>query len=174
MITAIETQYAGCRFRSRLEARWAVFFDNAGIPWEYEPEGFDIDGRWYLPDFRLDFTWWVEVKGELPLPDELSFLRSAGVQLPGPGLLLLGPIPEVSSTENDVAWRLLSGYFGDIDETVGFGLYAKNRRPWYLYSNDLRESSRLHAFDHDEYMYPEITAAYRAARSARFEHGERG
>lgn len=30
-IKAIETSYAGCRFRSRLEARWAVFFDTLGI-----------------------------------------------------------------------------------------------------------------------------------------------
>lgn len=26
-LTPIETWYASCRFRSRLEARWAVFFD---------------------------------------------------------------------------------------------------------------------------------------------------
>jgi hypothetical protein len=36
----IETKYKGCRFRSRLEARWAVFFDALGIRWWYEPEGF--------------------------------------------------------------------------------------------------------------------------------------
>jgi len=30
VIQAIETRYAGYRFRSRLEARWAVFFDNFG------------------------------------------------------------------------------------------------------------------------------------------------
>ena len=30
-IKAIETYYKGYRFRSRLEARWAVFFDAAGI-----------------------------------------------------------------------------------------------------------------------------------------------
>ena len=41
----IETEYAGCRFRSRLEARWAVFFDALGVRWEHEPQGFDIDGR---------------------------------------------------------------------------------------------------------------------------------
>ena len=39
-IKAIETYYKGYRFRSRLEARWAVFFDAAGIKYEYEPEGF--------------------------------------------------------------------------------------------------------------------------------------
>ena len=45
-IKAIETYYKGYRFRSRLEARWAVFFDAAGIKYEYEPEGFGLeDGR---------------------------------------------------------------------------------------------------------------------------------
>ena len=44
---AIGTKYGGCYFRSRLEARWAVFFDHLGIEWLYEPEGFekDYDGR---------------------------------------------------------------------------------------------------------------------------------
>lgn len=28
---AIETRYKGYRFRSRLEARWAVFFDALGL-----------------------------------------------------------------------------------------------------------------------------------------------
>lgn len=51
---AIETRYKGYRFRSRLEARWAVFFDSLGIQWEYEPEGFEFDdGTRYLPDFLL-------------------------------------------------------------------------------------------------------------------------
>ena len=53
-IKAIETYYKGYRFRSRLEARWAVFFDAAGIKFEYEPEGFVMsDGTKYLPDFYL-------------------------------------------------------------------------------------------------------------------------
>lgn len=52
MIKAIETRYKGYRFRSRLEARWAVFFDALGVPWEYEAEGYELGGglRW-LPDF---------------------------------------------------------------------------------------------------------------------------
>lgn len=39
MITPIETIYKGYRFRSRLEARWAVFLDACDADWEYEPEG---------------------------------------------------------------------------------------------------------------------------------------
>lgn len=57
MVKTIETHYKGYRFRSRLEARWAVFFDAMGIDYEYEPEGFDLgDGIWYLPDFLLHFN----------------------------------------------------------------------------------------------------------------------
>lgn len=68
-IKAIDTVYKGFRFRSRLEARWAVFFDALGIEWEYEPEGFEMDGDWYLPDFRLpDYRMWVEIKPGNP-PD---------------------------------------------------------------------------------------------------------
>ena len=46
---AIETEYKGCLFRSRLEAKWAAFFDFVGIGWEYEP--FDVDG--WMPDFLI-------------------------------------------------------------------------------------------------------------------------
>lgn len=49
---AIPTEYRGTRFRSRLEARWACFFDNCGWPWEYEP----IDLNGYIPDFILTFS----------------------------------------------------------------------------------------------------------------------
>lgn len=51
---AIQTVYKGYKFRSRLEARWAVFFDVLGIDWEYEVEGYALpSGEWYLPDFMV-------------------------------------------------------------------------------------------------------------------------
>lgn len=68
-LVPIQTHYAGCLFRSRLEARWAVFFDTLNIRWEYEPEGFEFsDGSRYLPDFYLpNEKLWVEIKpGEVP------------------------------------------------------------------------------------------------------------
>ena len=37
---AIDTEYKGHLFRSRLEAKWAVFFDEIGVRWEYEKEDF--------------------------------------------------------------------------------------------------------------------------------------
>ena len=61
---AIETKYQGYRFRSRTEARWAVFFDTLNIEWEYELEGYDLDGTWYLPDFWLpELGIYAEIKG---------------------------------------------------------------------------------------------------------------
>jgi len=53
-IKPIETHYKGYRFRSRLEARWAVFFDVMEIEWDYEHEGYDLGPLgYYLPDFYL-------------------------------------------------------------------------------------------------------------------------
>lgn len=62
---AIETVYNGYKFRSRLEARWAVFFDALDVKYEYEPEGFELDdGTKYLPDFYLpEEEYYIEVKG---------------------------------------------------------------------------------------------------------------
>lgn len=65
-IQAIETTYRGYRFRSRTEARWAVFFDTLGLKFEYEKEGFKLRSGWYLPDFWLPDVMggsWFEVKG---------------------------------------------------------------------------------------------------------------
>lgn len=73
-LKAIETHYKGYRFRSRLEARWAVFFDKLGIQWEYEKEGYELGeaGR-YLPDFWLPgLECFVEVKGAEPTSDEVA------------------------------------------------------------------------------------------------------
>lgn len=54
MIRPIPTTYKGIKFRSKLEAQWAKFFDHIGIEWLYEPEGFVLDnGLCYQPDFEL-------------------------------------------------------------------------------------------------------------------------
>ena len=53
-ITPIETLYRGHSFRSKAEARFAVFLDCLGVKWEYEPQGFDLgNGLKYLPDFKI-------------------------------------------------------------------------------------------------------------------------
>lgn len=63
-VQAIETVYKGYRFRSRLEARWAVYLDAMRVEWVYEPEGWVLaDGTHYLIDFWLpDLDMYLEIK----------------------------------------------------------------------------------------------------------------
>ena len=82
-VKAIETEYNGYLFRSRTEARWAVFFDYVGEPYEYEKEGFQLPSGKYLPDFFLPKkNLWVEIKGKEPTEKEwvkcVELFRSVG------------------------------------------------------------------------------------------------
>lgn len=112
-IKAIETHYAGHRFRSRLEARWAVFFDALGIEWVYEDQGYLVSTRLsslgyhedhfpYLPDFWLPgHGVFAEVKGALSVDECIRLLdaaasissQDAGGCGDGPNTVVLGPIP---------------------------------------------------------------------------------
>lgn len=72
MIKAIPTNYNGVHFESRIEARHAVFMDSLGVPWKYEPQGFEFqDGTRYLPDFELpSMRAYLEVKPTRPTIEE--------------------------------------------------------------------------------------------------------
>jgi len=54
-IEAKPTVYRNVRFKSRLEARWAICFDILGWDWKYEPVEYTdkIRGWKYTPDFEL-------------------------------------------------------------------------------------------------------------------------
>jgi hypothetical protein len=180
-IAAIETRYAGCRFRSRLEARWAVFFDFIEVQWEYEPQGYRIHdwagAVWsgaYLPDFRLNGEWWVEVKGA-PTVDDVRKAAAAAIPhggLPGDGgILLLGPMGNGldDAAEVELKWHKGDIYFGDLilasdsgdfNETVAKAVAQQ----WGHPRPDLDFAG----------SQPLRKAALDVARSARFEHGERG
>jgi hypothetical protein len=200
---AIETTYAGCRFRSRLEARWAVFFDALGIKWEYEPQGYviDVPGQGaipYLPDFWLpDSTAWAEVKGNQDLANR-ALLASAARQLPGARwLLLLGNIPQVRA-----GWWVGHHHlwFGEDEYALDKGPRYWQSLYWFTETGlDFFRASCMDLGDaqhprtdagpsywrFDAFVDPEaagvpgattlaIAAAYAAARSARFEHGQSG
>lgn len=65
MIKAIDTHYKDHLFRSRLEARWAVYFDTLGVKWDYESEGFELENGRYLPDFYFPkYDFYGEIKPE--------------------------------------------------------------------------------------------------------------
>lgn len=109
-ISPIETRYADCLFRSRLEARWAVFFDTLGIEWQYEAQGYVCQPRChlsgtapfrYLPDFWLpQWELFAEVKGQLKPPETCQLLDAAAyLSAPSDGcgygndLVVLGQVP---------------------------------------------------------------------------------
>ena len=97
-LRAIETEYRGFRFRSRTEARYAVLFDAAGINWQYEAEGFHLNGARYLPDFFLpELKTYVEVKptreaAEQAVPLLLALKEASGCDaMFGIGSPTIGP-----------------------------------------------------------------------------------
>lgn len=80
MLKPIPTIYEGQRFRSRLEARWAIYMDALSVDYQYEAEALDLgDGLTYVPDFFLpSFPAWLEIKGEIRSDDAgLLIMRKA-------------------------------------------------------------------------------------------------
>jgi hypothetical protein len=67
-IKALPTYYRGGVFKSRLEARWAYYFDLIGAKWQYEPDGFTLPSGNYCPDFLVGNSTYVEIKPFNPVP----------------------------------------------------------------------------------------------------------
>lgn len=224
-IQAIQTWYAGCHFRSRLEARWAVFFDTLGIPWQYEPQGWSLvplpNGKhccgeaswcrcpcsshlgWYLPDFWLPtLGTWFEVKGAWPSVDEAHAREHRLGALTGQRVITaLGGIPDPACLDSSghpypgetQPFDLEAPSVADFHYAwctcpwcgkPGIEFDARGARVcgWRAHHDDIADAERAAArqghWRADDKCYtgdrPAIIAAYTAARSARFEHGQSG
>jgi hypothetical protein len=91
MINPVETIYKGIRFRSRLEARWAVFIDALNFKFVYEPDGYDLEGTWYLPDFWVpDWKAFLEIKPENPTQDHMQKCQRLSTLTGNRALLITG------------------------------------------------------------------------------------
>lgn len=177
MIKAIETRYNGYHFRSRAEARWAVFFDAIGLHYEYEKEGYELECGRYLPDFWLpDLKYWFEVKGQNPTADEII---KAGFLYTGSGFPVLiavgAPAPKRQLLHVPIYMTKEEAYRGS-------GSVA----PRFMIADDRRNDNEFWLLDPEEDAYwlgpncgpdhgkwPLVHRAtangYVAARSARFE-----
>lgn len=93
-MTARETIYNGVLYRSRLEARWAIFFDVVGVEFQYEPKQFLTGEGLYLPDFYLPtLRMWIEIKpatGKGPTPEEILKMRDVADTESKVGFILCG------------------------------------------------------------------------------------
>src|SRR5262245_125035 len=185
MIKAIETQYRGYRFRSRLEARWAVFFDALKIRWDYEPEGFDLgNAGWYLPDFWLpDYRCWFEIKreDEIAPTDEGSLAEAA---------LRVHTLCDALETIGAVACGLPDPKHGAVRWAeclrcrsifpVGVTLWVCPEPGCPSQYESFHPLKSCGCFPVDRtlgaaditFESDRLTHAYEAARAARFEHGE--
>lgn len=92
LLKALETRYRGFRFRSRAEARWAVFFDAIGVKWDYEKDGYDLGEEGpYLPDFwLLESQVHAEVKGQEFTVREVNLCRILALRSSYPVVMLAG------------------------------------------------------------------------------------
>lgn len=101
----LQTEYRGITYRSRTEARWAVFLDELRVAYNYEPEGMDLEGEWYLPDFWLPGPGvWLEVKGLEPNDRERRLAGVLSKISRCPVLIAVGP-PPINSGFNLRAFR---------------------------------------------------------------------
>jgi len=191
-VKVLEQWFDGIKFRSTLEARWAVFFNAAGIRWDYEPEGFVIAGKAYRPDFLLrDCGTWIEVKGD-PARLDLELMAHAAIELPrpapkaeaGPPLMILGNFPPPQPTrQGDWAFAGLheafpGGFYADSRPVIefayySFGMYSKNIRPWWaegfdVLPGDTTQASKVILEPRFCYWEAGIPEAYATARAHRF------
>ena len=169
-IKAIETEYNGYKFRSRLEARWAVFFDAMKIPYEYEPEGYKFeDGTLYLPDFRIQVRhrsytdeWepvFAEIKGLMSQRDKQKIEKLSEYH----PVIVLGNLP--ANVEE---------YFDLYNKHDGFHSYRYMDGDEYMAAFSIYKGIPwICGPDHDQYDGgKKMNAALLKARQARFEHGE--
>lgn len=188
----IETIYNGYRFRSRLEARWAVFFDVLGIEYEYEPEGINEDGINYLPDFYLpEFFSYFEVKRK-GLPENARDIAIDKIQYGAytdtfSGIIAFGdPMDDelfifCQETDDDGG--------GSYNGAITIGLHPETKKPYLFTYDDSRERQFFSTWESNEGFIPMVTNEYDTyeyedfvdrivmnarlcARQARFEHGE--
>ena len=163
---ALETRWKGYRFRSRLEARWAVYFDALPLKWEYEPEGFHLGyGIVYLPDFWLpQVEMWAEVKPVAFSAEERekAFLlaESSGY----PVIMLVG-------TPAPIAYLAIEGYAPEGCVVDGDGIYEED----YILDTSYLDEHRFFAStglalgeELPKDCRRDVHAAVEAARSARF------
>lgn len=166
---AIETRYKGYRFRSRLEARWAVVFDTLGLRWEYEKEGYEFQTNpplRYLPDFWIpwrDGTGgdWLEIKGTNP--DARALLCAEALVRTQAGTRLTFLIGDPGNANGQVL--VADTCFGD---EIFRGPTSED--PWGPFC----ETLLYYAGNQGVYCCSDdVVPALLAGRGARFEFGER-
>lgn len=148
MVHAIPTIYKDIQFRSRLEARWAKFFDEFGMVWDYEPHTFRIDlgdgcYEQYTPDFLIYGGVWhyVEVRGDQNRMDREygDWIRKCEAIHDIEQIVLLGNLPELNMTKWDRSPAFHAWKFGSQDLPQGPIRYSLPTYAYFHQGNDFAE-----------------------------------
>ena len=164
-LTPIETRYKEILFRSRIEARWALFYDKIKVSWQYEAEGYDLNGTKYLPDFWMpQQDCFIEIKGAYPTIKEQCKVSLLS-QLSGKQAFIFGPLPTIARYgmigPSDGEWDSLA-FFPKGAGDSGYLWCSNNFTGYYR----IIKSDRIIP-DYNS-VTDELVYAYNAARSARF------
>jgi hypothetical protein len=197
-IKAIETAAYGCRFRSKLEARFAVFLTELGVTWQYEHQGFRMPSGPYAPDFflpLLDGGTWIELKPYGPgsyfgycdcevlgipkvhdnrLDEFANYVQSKSQQFYVaygiPSDRLMDGFAEYNAEGMlESLWDPFMWSICACGKTVGIEFDGRGDRIRCLDANCCKSPHGDKGYSHD---HSRIRAAVAAARAARFEHGE--
>ena len=180
----LQTKYDGHHFRSRLEARWAVFFKELKIPYLYELDGFDLgEAGWYLPDFFLPGVpsrndpkgqkgIWIEVKPIAPEETYCKKLYALVEDTQLPLIVLIGAVSSGSDFEKEYEeyrwWDSLPDTEDHVTVDTGM-LWHKCYKCGKIKIDYGYEYQGCFACDgHADSEHPSITAAVTEALSERF------
>jgi hypothetical protein len=173
MIKAIETCYKGYRFRSRLEARWAVAFDTIGHRYLYEYEGFELPSGRYLPDFYFpNLDVWGEVKPFNFTQEELQKCAELVIHTQKPCVLLVG-MPEPTNYYFLFPWRDDDFYDAYPDQQLIEGVGCDDCDLWWRSERFYVGTGEANKTMTRCFIGTSEKPAL-AAKAARFEFGESG
>jgi len=177
----IETRFDGYNFRSRLEARYAVFFKYLRTPYEYEKEGYKLNGGLYLPDFFLpevslrneryksqagfENGVWFEAKGRSHTDKEFKLCEMLGEYTRIPVILCEG-LPDYTNSLK------MFEFWPSWDQGMCFMKCFRCNKIKIEFLESSYSNCSFCGHDEDSmWEHSDILSAEINAKSARFEHG---
>ncbi|NDW05557.1 hypothetical protein [Jiella pacifica] len=187
-IDSIETLVDGMFYRSRTEARWAIFFAVLDVTFIYEGGRINLSsGESYLPDFYLpEFDAYFEVKAanDAIVSAECVRARTLAADRPGQRVWLAAGAPsfEPPNILTLEQWHVevpIATILSDPENRYCFLQDRRDEGVYWLQANAVGGGFRrtfmvggpgvVTTHDRVPLMLPHIEAAYAAAAAARWE-----
>lgn len=175
-VRKMKTNYKGYIFDTSVEARWAIFFDECHVEWEYKSEIFDIgNGEFFQPTFvlhgvagRSPEKLYVEVNVDIKEPDAKKIRAFADAGNP---VLIVGKVPD-GETIDDIDLFVTDSAYESHFNVSYFNFYMIDG-DYFGAHPGINEKGKFELFGSDSsYLQDrddiDTEKAYRKARQARF------